>query len=61
MFATRELVWSWQDREIVLSLDEAGEGRLILLLPSLSSISTRSEMHPLMARLAGDFRVLAVD
>lgn len=56
-----EIVWSWQDREVVLGLDEAGSGPVVLLLPALSSISTRSEMHPLMARLAAKFRVVTVD
>ncbi len=58
---TRELRWSWQDREIVLGWDEAGSGPLLLLLPALSSISTRAEMHPLMERLAARFRVVALD
>jgi pimeloyl-ACP methyl ester carboxylesterase len=58
---TRELRWSWQDRAIVLGLDEAGSGPLLLLLPALSSISTRAEMHPLMERLASQFRVVALD
>ncbi len=58
---TRELRWSWQDRDMVLGLDEAGSGPLLLLLPALSSISTRSEMHPLMERLAAQFRVMALD
>jgi len=58
---TRELRWSWQGHDMVLGLDEAGSGPLLLLLPALSSISTRSEMHPLMQRLAGQFRVLALD
>jgi pimeloyl-ACP methyl ester carboxylesterase len=58
---TRELRWSWQGRDIVLGLDEAGSGPLLLLLPALSSISTRSEMHPLMERLAAQFRVITLD
>jgi pimeloyl-ACP methyl ester carboxylesterase len=58
---TRELRWSWQDRDIVLGMDEAGSGPLLLLLPALSSISTRAEMHPLMERLAAQFRVVALD
>ncbi len=61
MMMTRELRWSWQDREIVLGMDEAGSGPLLLLLPALSSISTRAEMHPLMQRLAARFRVVALD
>jgi pimeloyl-ACP methyl ester carboxylesterase len=58
---TRELRWSWQDRDIALGVDEAGSGPLLLLLPALSSISTRAEMHPLMERLRSRFRVLALD
>jgi pimeloyl-ACP methyl ester carboxylesterase len=58
---TRELRWSWQGRDMVLGLDEAGSGPLMLLLPALSSISTRCEMHPLMERLAAQFRAVALD
>jgi pimeloyl-ACP methyl ester carboxylesterase len=58
---TRELRWAWQGRAMALGLDEAGSGPLLLLLPALSSISTRSEMHPLMERLAAQFRVVALD
>jgi pimeloyl-ACP methyl ester carboxylesterase len=61
VISTRDLHWSWQGQDIVLGLDEAGHGPLVLLLPALSSISTRSEMHPLMQRLASDFRAVAVD
>lgn len=59
--STRELQWRWQDREIALAFEEVGSGPLLLLLPALSSISTRAEMHPLMARLATQFRVIALD
>lgn len=45
----------------MLGLDEAGDGALVLLLPALSSISTRGEMRPLMERLASQFRVVAID
>jgi pimeloyl-ACP methyl ester carboxylesterase len=58
---TRELRWSWQDREVVLGLNEAGSGPLLLLLPALSSISARAEMLPLMERLRSRFRVVALD
>jgi pimeloyl-ACP methyl ester carboxylesterase len=61
MTATRELRWSWQGKEIALGVDEAGSGPLVVLLPALSSISTRSEMHPLMTRLSRRFRTLALD
>jgi pimeloyl-ACP methyl ester carboxylesterase len=61
MTITRELRWSWQGQEIALGLDEAGSGPLVVLLPALSSISTRAEMHPLMERLAPRFRAVALD
>jgi pimeloyl-ACP methyl ester carboxylesterase len=56
-----ELRWRWQGHDIVLAFDEAGAGPLVLLLPALSSISTRAEIHPLMQRLAAQFRVIALD
>jgi pimeloyl-ACP methyl ester carboxylesterase len=56
-----ELRWRWQDHDIALAFDEAGTGPLVLLLPALSSISTRAEMHPLMQRLTAQFRVVALD
>lgn len=58
---TRELRWSWGGETVSLGLDEMGEGPSALLLPALSSISTRSEMHPLMQRLAPGHRVMTVD
>ncbi|MBN9507980.1 MAG: alpha/beta hydrolase [Alphaproteobacteria bacterium] len=58
---TRELQWSWQGRALTLGVDEAGDGPPVLLLPALSSISTRREMHPLMAALAPGFRLIAPD
>jgi pimeloyl-ACP methyl ester carboxylesterase len=61
MAKTRDLRWSWQGQDLVLGIDELGSGPLVLLLPALSSISTRSEMHPLMEQLASQFHVVAID
>ena len=41
-------------------MDEAENAPGVILLPALSSISTRAEMHPLLDRLAADFRVTTV-
>jgi pimeloyl-ACP methyl ester carboxylesterase len=46
---------------VALGLDRNGQGEPILLLPTLSSISTRREMHPLQERLGARFRTIAVD
>lgn len=40
---------------------ELGQGRPLLMLPALSSISTREEMRPLAERLGAGFRVLVPD
>jgi pimeloyl-ACP methyl ester carboxylesterase len=42
-------------------MDEAGNGSSVVLLPALSSISTRGEMRPLFSRLQSRFHVVTVD
>jgi hypothetical protein len=44
-----------------VAMGEAGTGPSMVLLPALSSISTRVEMCPLFDRLAPEFRVSTVD
>lgn len=55
------VVWHWQGRDVVVGTTRQGSGPRALLLPALSSISTRAEMNPLAARLAGRFTVLTID
>ena len=55
------LDWSWRGNAVGLGLSRAGSGRKVLLLPALSSISTRGEMRPLQERLANEFATVAVD
>jgi pimeloyl-ACP methyl ester carboxylesterase len=47
--------------DIAVGVDEAGSGSSVVLLPALSSISTRAEMRPLFDRLAPQFHVSTVD
>jgi pimeloyl-ACP methyl ester carboxylesterase len=56
-----QLAWNWRDQIVRLGLDRDGEGPPVLLLPALSSISTRGEMRPLQERLSTRFQTLAVD
>jgi pimeloyl-ACP methyl ester carboxylesterase len=56
-----QLTWTWQGRSIALGLDSIGQGPTVLLLPALSSISTRHEMRPLQERLREWYRTVAVD
>jgi pimeloyl-ACP methyl ester carboxylesterase len=55
------LAWTWQGKTVELGLDWRGEGHTVLLLPALSSISTRLEMRPLQERLSSRFRTVALD
>jgi pimeloyl-ACP methyl ester carboxylesterase len=57
----REIRWTWEKGEVTLGMDEAGAGSSVVLLPALSSISTRTEMHPLLNRLSSQFRVTSTD
>ena len=43
--------WSWQGKAVRLGVTRMGAGPTILMLPALSSISTRGEMRPLQERL----------
>ena len=58
---TRAVNWSWGGKAIRLNSTEGGSGRTILLLPALSSISTRHEMRPLQDRLACEYSTFAID
>jgi pimeloyl-ACP methyl ester carboxylesterase len=53
--------WRWRDATIDLGLSVRGEGPTVVMLPALSSISTRREMAPLQQRLASGFRTVAID
>jgi hypothetical protein len=46
-----EIVWEWAGETVRLGLDRRGQGPSVLLLPALSSISTRRELRPLQERL----------
>jgi pimeloyl-ACP methyl ester carboxylesterase len=55
------LEWNWRGQTIRLGTDASGTGPRVLLLPALSSISTRHEMGPLQERLARRYSTLSVD
>jgi len=58
---TRTLDWNWRGQTIRLGADASGTGPKVLLLPALSSISSRREMRALQERLARRYSTLAVD
>jgi pimeloyl-ACP methyl ester carboxylesterase len=55
------LEWNWRGQTIRLGTDASGAGPQVLLLPALSSISTRHEMGPLQERLVQRYSTLSVD
>jgi pimeloyl-ACP methyl ester carboxylesterase len=56
-----EVIWTWDGNQLRVGMDTRGTGPILLLLPALSSISTRSEMRPLQERLADSFTCITVD
>jgi pimeloyl-ACP methyl ester carboxylesterase len=59
--ATGHITWTWNRQSVRVGFDRVGEGSTVLLLPALSSISTRQEMRPLQDRLASEFATIAID
>ena len=57
----RTLDWNWRGKTIRLAADASGTEPKVLLLPALSSISSRREMQALQQRLARHYSTLAVD
>jgi pimeloyl-ACP methyl ester carboxylesterase len=57
----RAVQWEWESEAITVGMDEAGSGPSVVLLPALSSISTREEMRPLFERLSSHFHVATAD
>lgn len=53
--------WTADEKPVRIGLTRAGDGPGMLLLPALSSISTRAEMGPLQERLAERFSTVAID
>jgi hypothetical protein len=54
------IVWSWESQVVRVGVDRLGVGPTVLLLPALSSISTRREMRLLQERLASNFTTVAI-
>src|SRR5678816_1450499 len=56
-----DIEWHWESQVVRVGVDRSGSGPTVLLLPALSSISTRREMRLLQERLASNFTTVAVD
>src|SRR3954447_20550559 len=51
----------WDGKTVRIGMERQGSGPTLLLLPALSSISTRGEMRPLQERLSSAYATVAVD
>lgn len=56
-----QIGWVADGKPVTVGLTRVGSGPAMLLLPALSSISTRDEMRPLQERLAGQYATVAID
>jgi pimeloyl-ACP methyl ester carboxylesterase len=56
-----EIEWRYQGTSVRVGMTWHGQGLSVLMLPALSSISTRREMWPLQERLGSRFTTLAID
>src|SRR3954462_5530756 len=55
------IAFEWTGKTVRIGLEHQGSGPTLLLLPALSSISTRGEMRPLQERLSSSYATVAVD
>jgi pimeloyl-ACP methyl ester carboxylesterase len=55
------LEWNWRGVDIRIGSEARGTGPKLLLLPALSSISTRQEMRELQQRLAASYATMCAD
>lgn len=53
--------WHWRGENFDVGFERQGSGPTVLLLPAMSSISTRAEMQGLQERLASQFTTVAID
>lgn len=53
--------WAWAQQSIAIAYDTCGQGDSVLLLPALSTVSSREEMAGVAERLASQFQVTTVD
>ncbi|MEH1975595.1 MAG: alpha/beta hydrolase [Nostoc sp.] len=57
----QEYLWKWENQQLRVVYETLGNGSLLLLLPSFSSVSTRLEVGELAKLLASNFQVVALD
>jgi pimeloyl-ACP methyl ester carboxylesterase len=59
--AVSKYQWNWQGQSLTIAYETEGIGEPILLLPSFSTVSSRTEMSELAGYLSSQFQVTSVD
>ncbi len=59
--STQTYQWNWLGKSVAVAYEVAGSGEPILLLPSFSTVSSRSEMAGLATYLIPQFQVTSLD
>lgn len=59
--SVQQFLWSYQGQSFSITYERLGQGSPVLLLPALSTVSTREEMRGLAEKLAPHFQVFAID
>lgn len=53
--------WNWQGQSIAITYEVSGQGLPVLLLPAMSTVSTREEMSGIARVLSNHFQVTTLD
>src|ERR1700676_2853234 len=61
MDGVTDLEWHWEGQPLRLGVTRSGAGPTLLLLPALSSISTREEMRSLQMLLSTAYATVSID
>jgi pimeloyl-ACP methyl ester carboxylesterase len=58
---TKKFLWTWKQSQFSITYETFGQGKPILLLPPLSTVSTRTEMAAIGQLLAPNYQVTLLD
>lgn len=58
---TDKFIWNYEKKSFKISFETLGKGKPILLLPSFSTVSSRSEMNTIAEFLASQYQVTVFD
>lgn len=57
----KQYLWTWQEQQLKVVYETLGEGTPVLLLPAFSTVSSRSEMRPIVKALSTQYKTVTLD